>query len=260
VSDDLSRPTAAHLEPVASRVLAERAETNQADQAETDRAETDRAEPDQAEMDQAESDAVRSRGVEHEDVHRSARAGVLPHPSEQRLPGNPLSSDSYSPGALPMPRWVGVLAGVCAILLVPWIIYLAVELPEQARSAHYDVVWVGFDMAMFVALAGLGWCAWRRSTYTEVMAAITATLLVTDAWFDVVSADTDMRRMEAFGSALLIELPLAALCAWVAQNAERLRRRAYRQLWRLARVEGLLGEVKPEHRPTGEVKPERRPT
>jgi hypothetical protein len=198
---------------------------------------------------------VVSRGVEHEDVHQSARAGALPHPSELRLPGNPLSGDPYSPGALPMPRWVGVLAGVCAVLLVPWIAYLAVELPQQARSAHYDVVWVGFDMAMFVALAGLGWCAWRRSTYTEVMAAITATLLVTDAWFDVVSADSNMRRMEAFGSALLIELPLAALCAWVAQNAERLRRRAYRQLWRLARVEGLLGPIPAV--PSDEATPER---
>jgi hypothetical protein len=226
------------------------------------------AKPDAGASDAGASDAVGSRGIEQEDVHRSARAGVLPHPSEQRLPGNPLSGDPYSPGALPMPRWVGVLAGVCAVLLVPWIVYLAVELPEQARSAHYDVVWVGFDTVMFIALAGLGWCAWRRSTYTEVMAAITATLLVTDAWFDVVSADNDMRRMEAFGSALLIELPLAALCAWVAQNAERLRRRAYRQLWRLARVEGLLGpaaprptgEAAPEHRLTGEVAPEHRPT
>jgi hypothetical protein len=201
------------------------------------------------------SDGVVPRGAEHEDVHQSVRAGALPDPGVQKLPGNPLSSDPFTPGALPMPRWVGVLAGVCAVLLVPWIAYLAVELPKQARSAHYDVVWVGFDMAMFVALAVLGWCAWRRSTYTEVMAAITATLLVTDAWFDVVSADSNMRRMEAFGSALLIELPLAALCAWVAQNAERLRRRAYRQLWRLARVEGLLGPIATP--PTGEATPER---
>ena len=134
---------------------------------------------------------------------------------------------------------------VCALLLVPWIVYLAVELPQQSRTAHYDVVWVGFDIAMFAALAGLGWCAWRRSTYTEVMAAVTATMLVTDAWFDVVTANNNVRRMEAFASALLIELPLAALCAWVAQNAERLRRRAYRQLWGLARVEGLLGPSDP---------------
>lgn len=188
-------------------------------------------------------DRIASRGIEREDVGQSARAGGLPEPSAQKLPGNPLSGDPYSPGPLPVPRWVGVLAGACAVLMVPWIVYLAFELPKQARSAHYDVVWVGFDIAMFAALTGLGWCAWRRSTYTEVMAAVTATLLVTDAWFDVVTANNDMRRMEAFGSALLIELPLAALCAWVAQNAERLRRRAYRQLWLLARVEGLLGPV-----------------
>ena len=204
-------------------------------------------------------DQVASRVIERDDVDQSSRAGTLPDPGEQKLPGNPLSADPYSPGALPLPRWVGVLAAACAVLMVPWIAYLAVELPEQARSAHYDVVWVGFDTAMFAALAGLGWCAWRRSTYTEVMAAVTATMLVTDAWFDVVTASNNMRRMEAFASALLIELPLAALCAWVAQNAERLRRRAYRQLWRLARVEGLLGPV-PAAPPSGDAPSGRRRT
>lgn len=179
----------------------------------------------------AVTEGDRTDGV---DLDASMRGGALPHPGERKLPSSPLSSDPYSPGALPLPRWVGVLAGVCAVLLVPWIAYLAVELPHQSRSAHYDVVWVGFDIAMFAALAALGWCAWRRSTYTEVMAAITGTMLVTDAWFDVVTANNNLRRMEAFGSALLIELPLAALCGWVARNAERMRRRAYRQLWRLA--------------------------
>jgi hypothetical protein len=181
-----------------------------------------------------------ARSAEQAEVQRSVDAGTLPHPGEARLPSSPLSTDPLSPGALPLPRWVGFVAAACAILLIPWIVYLAIELPEQTRTAHYDVVWVGFDIGMFAALFGLGLCALRRSTYTEVVAAVTGTLLVTDAWFDVVTADDYAHRVEAMASALLIELPLAALCLWVAQNAERLRRRAYRQLWRLARVEGLL--------------------
>jgi hypothetical protein len=197
------------------------------------------------------------------DVEESSRAGVLPPPEEEKLPSSPLSTDELSPGALPLPRWVGVLAASCAILLVPWIVYLAIKLPQQTRAANYDVAWVGFDIAMFLALAGLGICALRRSTYTEVLAAVTGTLLVTDAWFDVITADTRMHRIAAFTSAVLIELPLAALCAWVAQNAERVRRRAYRQLWRLARSEGLLARngLGPEsgQHPSGRYPSGRRP-
>ena len=191
------------------------------------------------------------------DVEESSRAGVLPPPEAERLPSSPLSTDDLSPGALPLPRWVGAVAATCAVLLVPWIVYLAVELPQESRSAHYDVAWVGFDIAMFLALAGFGICALRRSTYTEVLAAVSGTLLVTDAWFDVVTADTRMHRVAAFASALLIELPLAALCVWVAQNAERVRRRAYRQLWRLARSDGLLTQLESGRLPVDRRGPHR---
>ena len=160
----------------------------------------------------------------HADVAASVESGTLPPPADARLPSSPLSADPLSPGALPLPRWVGVLAVSCALLLIPWIVYLAFVLPQQSRSAHYDVAWVGFDVAMFGALVSLGVCALRRSTYTEVLAAVTGTLLLTDAWFDVVTADTRWGRMEALASALLIELPLAGLCAWVANNAERMRK------------------------------------
>lgn len=163
----------------------------------------------------------------------SAPAGAHPPvPADpSRLPGSPLSLDPFTPGALPLPRWFGILVGVSAIGLLPWIVYLAFELPVQSRAAHYDVAWVGFDVAMFAALAVLAVAALKRSTWTEPLAVFTATLLIVDAWFDVVTANNPMRRMEAVTSALLIELPLALVCAWIAHNTERLRRRAYRALW-----------------------------
>lgn len=147
-----------------------------------------------------------------------------------RLPTSPIDPGSPPP-TLPLPRWFAVLATVCAVGLIPWIVYLAFELPHQTRTAHYDVAWVGFDTAMFLALALLAVAAIRRSTWTEPMAVCTATLLATDAWFDVVTAHGERRILMALISAVLLELPLALLCFWIAHNTELLRRRAYRALW-----------------------------
>ncbi len=148
------------------------------------------------------------------------------------LPSSPVSTDAQSPGPLPLPRWFAGVALTSAILLVPWIVYLAIELPSHTRAAHYDIAWVGFDIAMFLVLMSTAVAAMRRSTWTEPLAICTATLLVVDAWFDVVTAAHRRDLTEAILSAVLIELPLALMCAWVAHNTERLRRRAYRRLWR----------------------------
>jgi hypothetical protein len=138
------------------------------------------------------------------------------------------------PDQLTPPRWVAPLAAICAIGLVPWIVYLALALPSHARSAHYDIAWVGFDIGMLLALVSLAYCALRRSPLTELAASVTATLLVSDAWFDVVTTSKSDEMVFSILSAVFIELPLAALCVWVAVNAERLRRRAYRRLWQRA--------------------------
>ncbi len=153
-------------------------------------------------------------------------------PDAAHVNASPVTGDPLTPGALPLPGWFGVLAAVCALGLAPWIVYLAFDLPNHARSAHYALTWVGFDTAMFAALSGTALAAHRRSTWTEPLATVAAVLLVTDAWMDVTSAATSTARMEACLSAVLLELPLAILCAWVASNTERLRRRAYRSLWR----------------------------
>jgi hypothetical protein len=135
---------------------------------------------------------------------------------------------------LPIPRWVAWLCALCAIVLVPWVGYLAYVLPQRARAEHYDIAWVGFDAGMCVVLAALAWCAAKRRPATGALAAVAATFLVLDAWFDVTTSSGRTRFLWALASAVLIELPLAALCTWVAVNAERLRSRAYRRLWQQA--------------------------
>jgi hypothetical protein len=132
--------------------------------------------------------------------------------------------------SLPLPRWFGPLATSVAIGIVPWIVYLALTLPGHQRTVDYDIAWVGFDCAMCVVLAALAYCALRRKPATEPLAAVAATMLVVDAWFDIVTSEEGTHLMFAVLSAVLAELPLAIICAWVAVNAERVQERAYRRL------------------------------
>ena len=97
-----------------------------------------------------------------------------------------------------------------AVLLVPWIAYLAVTLPPQYVADNWDVTWVGFDvllLAMMVATAVLGYL---RRQLLVVTAFATGVLLVCDAWFDVMTAAPADRWLSVL-TATLGELPLAAV-------------------------------------------------
>jgi hypothetical protein len=86
-------------------------------------------------------------------------------------------------------------------------------------SADYDIAWVGFDIMLMLVLASTGYFALRRSPLSRPAAAAMATLLVVDSWFDVVTSPPD-QRMLSIALAGLIELPLAALCAWLSYHSE----------------------------------------
>ncbi len=110
---------------------------------------------------------------------------------------------------------LGPAFAVMAIVMVPWTAYLAFELPERQVTQHYDVGWVGFDIGLIVTLGATGWFAWRRSRWFPLTATATATLLVVDAWFDVLGAPGNERALSV-ALAVLVELPLAAVCLWWA--------------------------------------------
>jgi hypothetical protein len=154
----------------------------------------------------------------------------------QALPGSPLDSAQGATArlpqqlTLPLPRWLGPLALLCALGLIPWMIYLAKTLPSRQRAVDYDIAWIGYDAAMAVVLAALAYCALRRKPATGAVAAVLATMLVIDAWFDIVTTDKPRQLMFAILSAVLAEIPLAIVCAWVAFNAERVQARAYLSL------------------------------
>jgi len=121
-------------------------------------------------------------------------------------------------------RRVVVLIAIvtCCVVLAAWIAVLALTLPRYYRSGGWRGAWVGFDLVLLVAFAVTGWAAWRRRQILVICLVVLATLLCCDAWFDVV-LDAHTKGFElSLLSALVVELPLAALAI---AGARRLLRR-----------------------------------
>jgi hypothetical protein len=130
-------------------------------------------------------------------------------------------ADLVAPGPVPEPalargrhRFVVVLTVSC-VVLVPWIIVLAVTLPHRYVASHWTVTWVGFDLALLISLAATAVLAWLGRQVMIVACFITATLLVCDAWFDVTTSSSWRDTTLSIADAVMVELPLAALLAWV---------------------------------------------
>ena len=124
---------------------------------------------------------------------------------------------------VPLPRWVTPVLALTALGLGPWTLWLTFTLPARHVSQHYDLAWVGFDIALAGAFAATAWCVVRSSQWLVPLAAITGTMLVCDAWFDVVTAGRN-ELAEAMAEAFLAEIPLAALCAFIVVDTEQFRR------------------------------------
>jgi hypothetical protein len=116
-------------------------------------------------------------------------------------------------------RWlVFLLAGV-ALALLPWSGYLAASLPGEHVVHHWDAAWVGFDLFEAAALVATLLALLRGSPLLPLLAAVAGTALLTDAWFDLVTANLGWDFGVALAEAALAELPLAALCYWIALDA-----------------------------------------
>ena len=113
-------------------------------------------------------------------------------------------------------RWLLLLLGAVAVGLLPWIGYLGATLPSKHVAHHWQVAWVGLDIAEASALVATFVALLRNSSAVTVVASIAGTLLVCDAWFDVVTAKPGTDVAWALFFALFAELPLAALCFWIA--------------------------------------------
>jgi hypothetical protein len=115
------------------------------------------------------------------------------------------------------PLWLLLaLAGV-AVGLLPWTAYLSQTLPARHVTHHWDVLWPGFDLFEALALGGTAVAVARSSAWLSPVAAVAGTALLSDAWFDAVTARGGELRLALL--MLLVEVPLAAACYWLAFSA-----------------------------------------
>lgn len=101
-----------------------------------------------------------------------------------------------------------------------WTIYVGYKLPRHYVANHWDVAWVGIDVAQVLMLSASAWAAWRRNTLLVIFATATAMLLMIDGWFDVTTA----RRGDLAQGILLagiVEVPSAVVLLWVAHRGLR---------------------------------------
>ena len=117
-------------------------------------------------------------------------------------------------------RLLAVLVACCAGLGA-WIVYLAVSMPTGYRSKAWSAAWVGFDILLLLALVGTVVAAMLGRQIVVLLAVFTATLLLCDAWFDVV---LDWGTSDVWGSlasAVFVEMPLAAFLVFRARKLVR---------------------------------------
>jgi hypothetical protein len=116
-------------------------------------------------------------------------------------------------------RWLLFVVGGVAVGLLPWTAYLSVTLSSKHVTDHWDIVWAGLDLFEASSLLALFVAVVRRSRFVPMLAAVAGTALVCDAWFDVMTAGPGRDFHWALAEALMAELPLAALCYWLAFEA-----------------------------------------
>lgn len=146
-----------------------------------------------------------------------------------------------------VPGWAPALFIACTLVLIPWTVLLVIELPDRQIARHWDLAWGGLDVGIAVGLLATAFTVIRLGAWTPIAATFTATMLIVDAWFDIVTAAGSDRRLIAIGMAVLVEIPLAAVCVLIARNVERVLEQARRYALAAGyRVEGYSLVAPPE--------------
>jgi hypothetical protein len=139
-------------------------------------------------------------------------------PSERRL------------RAIHLRRRALLVYGAFALGLVPWTAHLTASLPSTHRTDHWDVLWAGFDIGLCASGIATAIAILRGWHALPICASITGTLLLCDAWFDLLTSSPGSERTWAIVEALVAELPLAFFSFWVARDASTLEAVAHRSV------------------------------
>ena len=156
-------------------------------------------------------------------------------------------------------EWVVVVFGAIGIALLPWALWLSESLKPEHTTDRWDIAWSGFDTGLAVLFLATAVAAYRRSAWVGALSAALGTLLVTDAWFDIVLESHEAELRKSIVLAVFAELPVAVFCFWIAHRTERVLAQAVEQLHLASAGErtsegDLVGifEVAPDREAAGE--------
>lgn len=114
---------------------------------------------------------------------------------------------------------IAIIYPVFAAVLLPWTLYLSRSLPERHISIHWDVSWVGLNIALIVAFVITGYLSYIQSRWVAISASVLGSILVLDAWFDILTQHNPAELREAILMAIFIELPIALTSFIIAGRA-----------------------------------------
>lgn len=179
------------------------------------------------------------------DLSPSSAPSPVSAPSSLSAPSplRPLSALSTQPERVKRvrTRLLAVLVACCAGL-GSWIVYLAFSMPTGYHSKAWSAAWIGFDTLLLLALTGTVLAAMLRRQIVVMLAVFTATLLLCDAWFDIVLDWGTSEVWVSLASAAFVEVPLAL---FLVSRVRKLVRAALQRRWREL---GLPGDPPALHR------------
>jgi hypothetical protein len=143
----------------------------------------------------------------------AARAGTTLSPARTGL--SPAGAGLSR--ARPHARWLPLALAIAALALVPSLVLVLTVEPTAQIAQHLRLAWTGLDVFELLAMAHTGRALHRRSVTAVVPATVTGTLLLCDAWINVISSNA-AGRFEGIALAF-VEVPIAALSFWVASRA-----------------------------------------
>jgi hypothetical protein len=113
------------------------------------------------------------------------------------------------------------------IVMIPWIAYLALVLPQKYVANNWPATWIGFDILLVVFMAATAVLGYLRRQLLILAAFTTGVLLICDAWFDLMTAGPEDAAVSVV-TAVLIQAPMAYL---LISGALRVMRLTWMRLW-----------------------------
>jgi len=123
---------------------------------------------------------------------------------------------------------LGLMTGG-SVAMIPWLVYLAMTLPENYVAHNWPATWVGFDILLVGFMLATAVFGYLRRQVLLFAAFTSGVLLICDAWFDLMTAGPDDVWLSVV-TALLIEVPLAI---FMISGAQRIMRLTMMRLWLL---------------------------